>query len=119
MPLYLTRATYSPETWAKLIARPEDRRAAARAEVESVGGKLHGVWYSLGSHDLYVLREVPDTVSMAAIAARVASLGAVQNLETIPLLSVEEMLDALATAATITYTPPGDDRVGPRSTDRR
>ena len=108
MPLFLTRATYAPETWASLIAHPEDRREAARAEVESVGGTLHGVWYSLGSHDLYVLREVPDTVSMAAIAAKVASLGAVQNLETIPLLSVEEMLEALTTAATISYAPPGE-----------
>lgn len=108
MPLYLTRATYSAETWARLIANPEDRRAAAQAEVESVGGTLHGVWYSFGSHDLYVLREVPDSVSMAAIAAKVASLGAVQNLETISLLSVEEMLDALSTAARISYTPPGE-----------
>jgi len=30
MPLYLTRFSYTPETWAKLIKNPEDRRAAAK-----------------------------------------------------------------------------------------
>ena len=44
MPMYLTRFSYTPETWARLIQKPEDRREAARAYIESVGGKLHGFW---------------------------------------------------------------------------
>src|ERR671919_335053 len=28
MPLYLTRFSYTPETWARLIGNPEDRRLA-------------------------------------------------------------------------------------------
>ena len=46
MPLYLTRFSYTPETWAWLIDNPEDRREAARSYIESVGGKLHGFWYA-------------------------------------------------------------------------
>jgi uncharacterized protein with GYD domain len=42
VPLYLTRFSYTPETWARLIDKPEDRRDAARSHIESVGGKLHG-----------------------------------------------------------------------------
>ena len=45
MPLYLSKFSYTPETWARLIGNPEDRRAAAEAYIESVGGKLHGFWY--------------------------------------------------------------------------
>lgn len=30
MPLYLTRCSYTPETWARLIGNPEDRRKAAQ-----------------------------------------------------------------------------------------
>ena len=30
MPLYLSRFSYTPETWARLIAHPEDRRKAAQ-----------------------------------------------------------------------------------------
>jgi uncharacterized protein with GYD domain len=42
MPLYLSRFSDAPETWARLIGDPEDRRKAARSYIESVGGKLHG-----------------------------------------------------------------------------
>ena len=69
MPLYLSRFSYTPETWAKLIDNPEDRRKAAQSYIESVGGKLHGFWYAFGTHDGYNLWEAPDNVSMAAVAA--------------------------------------------------
>lgn len=107
MPLYLSRATYAPETWAKLIEQPEDRRAAARRELEAVGGTLHGLWYAFGTHDLFVLREVPDDVAMAAIAIKVAASGAVRALDTIPLLTVEDTLAALERARDVAYRPPG------------
>jgi uncharacterized protein with GYD domain len=51
MPLYLSRFSYTPETWTRLIRNPEDRRKAAQAYIESVGGKLHGFWYAFGTHD--------------------------------------------------------------------
>jgi len=51
MPLYLTRFSYTPETWARLIKKPEDRQAAAKQYIESVGGTLHGFWYAFGDHD--------------------------------------------------------------------
>ena len=43
MPLYLTKFSYTPETWARLVGNPEDRRNAAREYIESVGGKLQGL----------------------------------------------------------------------------
>ena len=73
MPFYLTRFSYTPATWAKLIANPEDRRAAATQYVEAVGGKLHGFWYALGEYDAYALYEAPDTVSIAAMALAINS----------------------------------------------
>src|SRR5438477_65171 len=51
MPLYLTKFSYTPETWARLIRNPEDRRRAAESYIESVGGQLHGFWYAFGGHD--------------------------------------------------------------------
>ena len=41
MPLYLSRFSYTPETWARLIGNPEDRREAAQSYIQSVGGTLH------------------------------------------------------------------------------
>ena len=68
MPLYLSGFSDAPETWARLIGDPEDRRKAARSYIESVGGKLHGFWYAFGTDDGHNLWEAPDHVSMAAVA---------------------------------------------------
>ncbi len=55
MPMYLARFSYTPDARARLIKHPEERRAAARKDIESVGGTLHGVWYAFGDHDGYNL----------------------------------------------------------------
>ena len=108
MALYLTRFSYTPETWAKLIEKPEDRRAAATEYIESVGGKLHGFWYAFGEHDGYNLWEAPDNVSMAAAALALAAGGALTSVETTPLRTVEETLAALQKASSIRYRRPGE-----------
>jgi uncharacterized protein with GYD domain len=107
MPVYLTRFSYTPETWARLMKNPEDRREAARQYIESVGGKLHGFWYAFGDYDGYNLWEAPDNVSMAATAIAISGGGALSSLHTTVLLTVEETLTALEKASSITYRPPG------------
>ncbi|MUN63452.1 GYD domain-containing protein [Kocuria sediminis] len=107
MPLYLSKFSYTPETWARLIQHPEDRRRAAQAYIESVGGTLHGFWYAFGEHDGYNLWEAPDNVSMAAVALAISGGGALRSLETTVLMSVEETLDALHRAQQVRYRPPG------------
>jgi uncharacterized protein with GYD domain len=108
MPLYLSRFSYTPETWAKLIDNPEDRREAAKEYIESVGGTLHGFWYAFGSHDGYNLWEAPDNVSMASVALAISGGGALSSLETTVLMTVDETLDALRGASEIRYRPPGE-----------
>ena len=106
MPLYLSRFSYTPETWARLIAKPEDRREAAQSYIESVGGRLHGFWYAFGEHDGYTLWEAPDNVSMAAVALAIGGGGALGSHETTVLLSVEETMDALRKAGQVQYRAP-------------
>jgi uncharacterized protein with GYD domain len=107
MPLYLSKFSYTPETWARLMSNPEDRRKAAQEYIESVGGTLHGFWYAFGSHDGYNLWEAPDNVSMAAVALAITGGGALSSFETTVLLTVDETLDALRTAHEIRYRAPG------------
>jgi uncharacterized protein with GYD domain len=107
MPLYLTRFSYTAETWARLIRNPEDRRKAAASYIESVGGTLQGFWYGFGTHDGYTLWEAPDNVSMAAVALALGGGGALSSLETTVLLTVDETMDALRKAAEVGYKPPG------------
>jgi uncharacterized protein with GYD domain len=107
MPMYLTRFSYTPETWTRLMGKPEDRSKAAQAYVESVGGKLHGFWYAFGEHDGYCLWEAPDNTSMAAVALAIGGGGALSSFETTALISIEETIEALGRAAKIEYRAPG------------
>src|SRR6188768_4556048 len=107
MALYLTQFGYTPETWARLAQKPEDRRIAGQEYIESVGGKLHGFWYAFGEYDAYNLWEAPDNVSMAAVALAIGGGGALSRIETTPLLTVEETLEALGRAQSIGYRKPG------------
>jgi len=107
MPFYLSRFSYTPETWARMVENPEDRREAARAYIESVGGKLHGFWYAFGEHDGWNLWEAPDNVSMAAVAIAIGGGGALRSIDTTVLLTVEETLQALERARGVRYRPPG------------
>ena len=105
--MYLTRFSYTPETWARLAKNPEDRRDAAKAYIESVGGKLHGFWYAFGEFDGYTLWEAPDNVSMSAVAIALSSGGAISKCETTILMTVEETLDALSKVGSVGYRSPG------------
>jgi uncharacterized protein with GYD domain len=107
MPLYLSRFSYTPDTWARLIGNPEDRRNAAQTYIESVGGKLHGFWYAFGEHDGYTLWEAPDNVSMAAVALAISGGGALGSLETTVLMTVDETIEALRRANQVGYQVPG------------
>ena len=108
MPLYLTKFSYTPETWARLIDNPEDRREAAKSYIESVGGKLHGFWYAFGEHDGYNLWEAPDDVSCAAVVLAIGAGGALSSIETTVLMSVDDTLDALRKAGEVQYKRPGE-----------
>src|SRR5207247_6128003 len=107
MAFCLTRFSYTPETWARLMEHPEDRRDAARTYIESVGGKLHGFWYAFGSYDGYNLWEAPDNVSMAAVAIAISAGGALSSFETTVIMTVEDTIDALRKAKGVTYRAAG------------
>jgi uncharacterized protein with GYD domain len=109
MPMFLTTFTYAPQTWARLRERPEDRTEAIRESMEAVGGKLHGLWYSLGEYDGVVLWEAPSRVSVASSMFATKAAGAHSRLETTVLLNADEVLEALKQSASIHYRSPGVD----------
>jgi uncharacterized protein with GYD domain len=107
MPMFLTRFSYTPETWARLRQRPEDRTDAVRESIESAGGKLHGLWYAIGDYDGVALWEAPNRVSVASSLVATHAAGAHTRLDTTVLLSVDEVLEALKQSAAVTYRAPG------------
>jgi uncharacterized protein with GYD domain len=107
MGMYLGRFSYTPEAARALIASPEDRKQVAAAGVESLGGKLHGFWYAFGEFDGYYLYELPDDTAAAALALKIGSGGALSKHETIPLMTVEQGIEAFRAASGASYRAPG------------
>ena len=112
MPMFMTRFSYAPETWARLRERPEDRTEAVRESMEAVGGKLHGLWYAIGDYDGVALWEAPNRVSVASSLLATRAAGAHSRLETTVLLSVEEVLEALKQSAAVDYRATGAEPEG-------
>ena len=105
--MFLTRFSYTPETWARLREQPEDRTEAVRASMEAVGGRLHGLWYAIGEYDGVALWEAPSRVSVASSLVATNAAGAHSRLETTVLLTVDEVLEALKQSAAVAYRAPG------------
>ena len=107
MPMFLTRFSYTPETWARLREHPEDRSEAARESMEAAGGKLHGFWYALGEFDGITLWEAPSRVALASALVAIAAAGVTSKLETTVLLSVDEAMEAMNQSAHVHHRTPG------------
>jgi uncharacterized protein with GYD domain len=108
MPFYLWTGNYTADAMKAMVKKPSDREAAARQAVESVGGKLHHMFVSLGRKDLVLLAEFPDDVGAASISLMTAAAGAVANAETTRLMSMADFAKAMkkAGAAGAKYKPP-------------
>ena len=107
MPMYLGRFNYLPNAVKSMVDKPEDRSVAARAAAESLGAKLHGIWFAFGEFDGYFLLEASDNSSAVALSATVAGSGAMNRTEMIPLVTMEEGVEAFRKAQSASYSPPG------------
>ena len=105
MAKYLVEARYTAEG-AKGLAREggTGRRAAAAKAVEGLGGKIEAFYYAFGDVDAYVIFDVPDNVSAAALALAVGQSGGI-NTKTVVLITPEEMDQAGKRA--VDFRPPG------------
>ncbi len=105
MPKYVLQVSYTAEG-ARGVAKDggSKRRDAARALVESLGGKLEAFYFAFGEADVIAICDMPDAASAAAASMAVAASGGAAPRLT-PLLTPEE-IDAAA-KKTPTYTPPG------------
>jgi uncharacterized protein with GYD domain len=108
MAKYALYFTDTSETWARLLKTSSDRTAAVRQVVESLGGSLESMYWMLGSHDGFVIVDVPDSIHAAALSVTVNATGAFKHLETHELFTpgqFDELL-ALSREATKVYQPP-------------
>ena len=105
MSYFCHQVNYTKEAWAKLMENPQDRLEAVRAPIEKLGGRLHTSFFAFGSFDVLVITEMPDNIAAAAIAIAFAAGGAVQSIQTTPLMTSAQTVEALRRAGTCGYKP--------------
>ena len=105
MPKYLWKARYSASGMAGVKSEGGGgRRDAVATLAESVGGKLEAFYFAFGDTDAYLVFDFPDNAAAARAAVAVGAAGAA-SVETVALLTPEEMDEALKGEAD--YRKPG------------
>jgi uncharacterized protein with GYD domain len=80
------------------------RHAAVEAALKGLGGKIESMYYAFGDTDVYVIVDVPDNVTAAALAMGISASGAV-SVKTTVLLTLAEIDQA--GKKTLSYRAPG------------
>ncbi len=105
MPKYLIQANYQGDAMKGLLKEGgSGRRRAVDELMASVGGKVESFYFAFGDTDAYVIVDVPDNVTAAAVALTVGAGGAIK-LKTTVLITPEEVDQA--TKKNPSYRPPG------------
>jgi len=105
MAKFLFEAKYTAEGAKGIIKEGGSaRRAAIEKAVAGLGGRLETFYFAFGGVDAYVIVDLPDNVSAAAMALAVGQSG-LASTKTVVLLTTEEA-DA-ATKKSVTYRGPG------------
>ena len=105
MPKYLIQASYTPDGVKGILEQGgSSRPEAVKSVVEGLGGTVESFYFAFGDDDAYVVLEMPDNASVAAVAMAVNATGAVSAKTTV-LLTPEELDQA--TQKSVDYTPPG------------
>ncbi|HEV8575232.1 MAG TPA: GYD domain-containing protein [Dehalococcoidia bacterium] len=105
MAKYMIQANYTSEGLKGLLKDGgSGRRKAVDSLLASVGGKVESFYYGFGDVDAFVIVDVPDNVTAAAVALTVGASGAV-SIKTTVLMTVEEVDQA--TKKSPAYRAPG------------
>ena len=98
---YLLTGSYTAAAWAAQIKDPQDR-----LEVVRPLGSIESAFLAFGESDLVLIVEFPDNLTAASVSMILAAGGGVTNIRTTPLMTIEDGVEALKKAGSLSYTPP-------------
>lgn len=105
MPKYMFEVSYSSQGVEGVKSKGGSSRREAVAEMaENLGGKLESFYFAFGDQDAYVIVDLPDNETAAAVVLAVNSAGGAA-LKTVQLLTPEEI--DVAAKRSVGYHPPG------------
>ena len=106
MPKFLYQANYTTTGIQGLLQEGGTSRRQVFEEMgREQGGKLEAFYYAFGGADLYMIYDLPDAVTAAALSLSITARGAI-SISTVQLITPEEIDEA--TRKTVTYRPPGE-----------
>jgi uncharacterized protein with GYD domain len=110
---FMIQFTYTTGSWARMLKVTDDRAAAVRKMLESVGGSLERMWWDAERCTAYAIADLPDAVTAAAVITATTRTGAFTKVEAHEMLNQDQLQDALALAkvATAVFHPPGDSAI--------
>lgn len=107
MPQYMTQFAYTPEAWAALTKKPENREEAVGALLQKLGCRLVSFYNCFGDYDGVFIYEAPDETAAAAAMLVAVSPGHIKAIKTTTLLGTAQTLEALRKAGEQTFRAPG------------
>jgi len=106
MPAYMTQFSYTHDAWVALMKNPADRSIPIRKLVEQMGGKFFALYYTFGEFDGMIIYEAPDEATAAAVVLAAGGAGHLSKVQTTVLLTVEETMEAMRKAGSVSYPAP-------------
>ena len=94
MPTYIMLSSLTAQGVQTLKANP-DRLREVNRDVEEMGAKVLHQWAALGAYDFVNVIEAPDDVTVAKVSLALGARGSAK-LESLPLISVDELLATLS-----------------------
>jgi len=105
MSRYLIEGSYTAEGAKGLLKQGgTSRRAQIEEMLKALGGSIEAFYWAFGDTDFYIIADLPDKATAAAIGLTVSGAGAVHTRTTV-LLTPEEIDQAQG--KTIDYKVPG------------
>jgi len=106
MALYMVQAAYTAEALATMAKNPQDRSEPVKELTQKLGGRLLGFYFCFGEYDVVGLAELPDDSAATAFALAAVSPGHLKAYKTTKLLTVEETMQAMRKAGSLTFRGP-------------
>jgi uncharacterized protein with GYD domain len=105
MAKYMAIASYTADGMRGVIAKGGTARVeASRKLIEGAGGSMESFYFAFGGEDVYIVFDLPDNVTAAAVSMNAAASGMVMS-RIVVLLTADEV--DRAAAHKIHYDAPG------------
>ena len=105
MAKFLFQANYTAQGMQGLLKEGgTSRRQVFENLAGEQGGRLESFYYAFGGADLYMVFDLPDAATAAAVSINISAGGAL-SLSTVQLISPEEIDEACGKA--VSYRAPG------------